>query len=96
MKPRVAPTASAATVMASTIANGSSSSTTRSLNVPGSDSSALQTTKTGPGLAETAARAAAHLRAVGNAAPPRPTSRALASSSITRVAPMAIALARAR
>ena len=39
----VAPVANAAIVIASTTANGSPSSRTRSLNVPGSDSSALQT-----------------------------------------------------
>ena len=40
----VAPVANAAIVIASTSANGSLSISTRSLNVPGSDSSALQTT----------------------------------------------------
>ena len=41
--PCEAPVANAAMVIASTVANGSPSSRTRSLNVPGSDSSALQT-----------------------------------------------------
>ena len=41
--PREAPTANAAMVIASMSANGSCSRITRSLNVPGSDSSALHT-----------------------------------------------------
>src|ERR1700726_2741226 len=59
------------TVSASTSAYGSASMSTRSLNVPGSDSSALHTTYLGrTGLAATAS----HLMCVGNAAPPRPSS----------------------
>src|ERR1700726_1033995 len=55
------------TVSASTSAYGSASMSTRSLNVPGSDSSALHTTYLGrTGLAATAS----HLMCVGNAAPP--------------------------
>ncbi len=42
MKPRSHPVAYPAIVSASITANGSCSITTRSLNVPGSDSSALQ------------------------------------------------------
>ena len=42
-QPRSQPVAYPATVIASTTANGSSSISTRSLKVPGSDSSALQT-----------------------------------------------------
>jgi len=43
-KPFDAPVAKPSIVIDSTTANGSSSISTRSLNVPGSDSSALQTT----------------------------------------------------
>ena len=43
MKPFSQPVAYIAIAIASTIANGSCSMSTRSLNVPGSDSSALQT-----------------------------------------------------
>ena len=50
---------------------GSSNIKTRSLNVPGSDSSALQTTYF---CSPSALAAPSHLMPVGNAAPPRPTS----------------------
>ena len=83
--PRDAPTANPSIVIASSSANGSSSRITRSLNVPGSDSSALQTTYFGvAGWAATAA----HLRPVGNAAPPRPTSFAAVTASMTAGAPI--------
>ncbi len=80
-------------VIASTIENGSSSMSTRSLNVPGSDSSALQTAKCG---CAACAATADHFRPVGKAAPPRPTSFASLSSLITASAPMASAWWSAR
>ena len=79
MKPRPAPVANASIVIASITTNGSPSRRARSLNVPGSDSSALQTTYLGEPFA---ARTAAHLRPVGNAAPPRPSSFDAVTSAI--------------
>ena len=69
MKPRVAPTATAAMAMPSISTKGSPSISIRSANVPLSPSSALQTMYfCGP-----AARATvAHLMPVGKPAPPRP------------------------
>ena len=76
------------TVSASTSAYGSASMSTRSLNVPGSDSSALQITYLGrTGLAATAS----HLMCVGNAAPPRPISLASRTSRMTPWGPRAMA-----
>ena len=78
--------AKAAIVIDSITANGSPSISTRSLNVPGSDSSALQTRWWG----RTGWRAtASHLRPVGNAAPPRPTSPESVTSRITAAGPIA-------
>ena len=58
------------------------------MNVPGSDSSALHTRYRGvAGCAATAA----HLRPVGNAAPPRPTSFDAVTSSITAAGPSSMA-----
>ena len=57
---------------------------TRSLKVPGSDSSALQIRKWG----RTGWRAtASHFRPVGNAAPPRPMSLASLTSRMTPSGP---------
>ena len=92
MKPRSAPVAIPQIVIASITANGSCSINTRSLNVPGSDSSALQTTKCG--VADSRATAS-HLRPVGNAAPPRPINFEAVTSAITRSGPISIAFARA-
>ncbi len=58
---------------------------TRSLNVPGSDSSALQISSWGrTGWPATAA----HFRPVGKAAPPRPTSPDSVTSRITPAGPI--------
>ena len=84
MNPSSAPTAKPAIVIASMMTNGSSSMSTRSLNVPGSDSSALQTTYFGfAGWAATAA----HFRPVGKAAPPRPMSFDAVTSAMTPSGP---------
>ena len=64
---------------------------TRSLNVPGSDSSALHTKYLGPEAVATAR----HLRPVGNAAPPRPTSPDASISPITQSGPRAKARSKA-
>ena len=78
-------------VIASMTLYGSPSSRTRSLNVPGSDSSALQMTYLGvAGWAATAA----HLRPVGKAAPPRPMSFEAVTSSMTAAGPMSTARVR--
>ncbi|MCY1359503.1 hypothetical protein D9M69_460770 [compost metagenome] len=70
-------------VMPSNTASAWSLSSTRSLKVPGSPSSALQTTqRCGPLASLSASRQTCHLRAVGKPAPPRPRSPARASSSI--------------
>ncbi|CAB4806073.1 unannotated protein [freshwater metagenome] len=74
--------------MDSTSANGSPSSSTRSLKVPGSLSSAFATMKRGPAGCEATA---AHFLPVGKAAPPRPTSREAVTSSITAAGPMSSA-----
>ncbi len=67
-------------IMPSITRCGSSSMRMRSLNVPGSDSSALQTIYLGwPG----ALAAPSHLMPVGNAAPPRPTKPAAFTSART-------------
>ena len=77
-----------AMVIASMTAYGSPSSRTRSLNVPGSDSSALHTTYLGvAGWAATAA----HLRPVGKAAPPRPMSLDAVTSAMTASGPISSA-----
>ena len=69
--------------------SGSSVSSTRSLNVPGSPSSALHTANLrSPG----AARAISHLMPVGKPAPPRPRSRAVFTARITSVGLIAAAL----
>ena len=78
------PVANPAMVMASTTANGSPSMSTRSLKVPGSDSSALHTRWCGrTGCPATAS----HFRPVGKAAPPRPCSRESLTSLITPAGP---------
>ncbi len=79
-------------VMASMRAKGSCSMITRSLKVPGSDSSALQIRY----RSRSNARAtASHLRPVGNAAPPRPRSFDSVTSRITAAGPISMALRRA-
>ena len=77
MKPRQAPIVCAAIAMPSITLCGSPSSTLRSMNAPGSPSSALQTTYfTSPA----ASRVNFHFRQVGKPAPPRPRSPETRSS----------------
>jgi hypothetical protein len=84
MKPWAQPVAKAAMVIASIRLNGSPSMMTRSLKVPGSDSSALQMRKCGrAGWRATAS----HFLPVGKAAPPRPISLASATSRMTPSGP---------
>src|SRR5687767_6310628 len=71
---------------------GSSIRSTRSLNVPGSDSSALQMTYF---LLASAFAAPSHLTPVGKAAPPRPTSPEVLISLITSSGLIANAFLRA-
>ncbi len=79
--------------MASTTENGSCSMSTRSLNVPGSLSSAFTTRWWGrPAWRATAS----HLRPVGKAAPPRPTSPDASTSATTASGPSSWARASAR
>jgi len=78
-QPWRAPVAKAARVMPSNTVSACSVSSTRSLKVPGSPSSALQTTwRAWPA----AARARAHFSPVVNPAPPRPRRREARSSRI--------------
>ena len=73
-------------------ANGSCSITTRSLKVPGSDSSQLATTCLGRPVSAATAR---HLTPVGKAAPPRPDRPESATAASTASGPISTARARA-
>ena len=81
-----------ATVMASTSENGSPSITTRSLKVPGSDSSALHTRWWGRPSWSATPR---HFTPVGKAAPPRPDRPEAVTSAMTWSDPIASAASRA-
>ena len=63
------------------------------MNVPGSDSSALQMTYLGPAVW---AATAPHFRPVGKAAPPRPMSFEAVTSAITASAPISNARIKPR
>ena len=76
----MAPMIRAARPIPSSTRCGASSRICRSLNVPGSLSSALQTTYLG---APTASRTICHLAPVGKPAPPMPRSPAVFSAAIT-------------
>ncbi len=88
----MAPMAKPAMVIASIKANGSSSMITRSLNVPGSDSSALQIRYR---VTSAAPATASHFTPAGNAAPPRPRKLAALTSATTEPGPISNAAARA-
>ena len=75
-------------VRVSMTANGSFSITTRSLKVPGSDSSQFATTCLGRPCWSATAR---HLIPVGKAAPPRPDRPESVTASMTASGPISIA-----